>query len=149
VAHEGRRDGGSIVRHDLVDGLEARLLAQVHERRSGTVLALAAGDRCRDRQDGRSHGQQTTLESMSGTEDPDLAFVLEAFRAFDVREGTLDEYFHRFWLPDGVIEFVDGFPISGLELQIANTYELEDDRIKHLRVYVGHERALKAARAGG
>jgi hypothetical protein len=86
---------------------------------------------------------------MSGTEDPDLAFVLEAFRAFDVQEGTLDEYFHRFWLPDGVIEFVDGFPISGLELQIANTYELEDDRIKHLRVYVGHERALKAARAGG
>jgi ketosteroid isomerase-like protein len=138
---------------------------------------------------------------MSDQEDPDLAFVLEAFRAFDVQEGTLDEYFERFWLPDGVIEFVDGFPISGsytgvegyrqwfadsygpyddvnrqlvsitkegdrvvalllitgrpkgedidLELQIANTYELEDGRIKHLRVYVGHERALKAARDGG
>ena len=135
------------------------------------------------------------------SDDPDVAFVLEAFRAFDVQEGTLDEYFARFWQPDGVIEFVDGFPISGsysgvegyrqwfadsygpyedvqrelnsiskegacvvvlltirgrpkgedvdLELQVGNTYELEDGRIKHLRVYVGHQRALEAARDRG
>src|SRR4051812_50023591 len=46
-------------------------------------------------------------------EDPDVAFVLEAFHAFEVQEGTLEEYHARFWVPDGVIEFVDGFPISG------------------------------------
>ena len=131
----------------------------------------------------------------------DVAFVLQAFQAFEVREGTLEEYFERFWVPDGVIEFVDGFPISGsyqgvegykrwfadsygpyedvqrrldsiskegervvalltvtgrpkdedleLEVQLGNTYELEDGRIKHLRVYVGHDRAVEAARNGG
>ena len=36
-----------------------------------------------------------------------------------------------------------------LEVQLGNTYELEDGRIKHLRIYVGHERAVAAARAGG
>jgi hypothetical protein len=36
-----------------------------------------------------------------------------------------------------------------LEIQLGNTYELEDGRIKHLRVYVGHERAVAAARDGG
>jgi SnoaL-like protein len=46
-------------------------------------------------------------------EDPDVAFVLQAFQAFEVQEGTLEEYYERFWVPDGVIEFVDGFPITG------------------------------------
>jgi ketosteroid isomerase-like protein len=138
---------------------------------------------------------------MSDTEDPDVAFVLEAFRAFEVREGTLEDYFARFYAPDGVLEFVDGFPLPGsyegidgfkewyadsygpyddvrrelvsiakegdrvvvlltisgrpkgedldLELQVGNTYELADGRIKHLRVYVGHRRAVEAARDGG
>src|SRR4051812_49186089 len=45
--------------------------------------------------------------------DPDLDFVRQAFQAFEVQEGTLEEYYERFWHPDGVIEFVDGFPISG------------------------------------
>ena len=133
--------------------------------------------------------------------DPELEFVRQAFQAFEVQEGTLEEYYERFWQPDGVIEFVDGFPIRGtyqgvegykrwfadsygpyedvrrrldsltkegervvvlltvtgrpegqdleLEVQLGNTYELEDGRIKHLRVYVGHDRALEAARAGG
>jgi hypothetical protein len=36
-----------------------------------------------------------------------------------------------------------------LQVELGNTYELEDGRIKHLRVYVGHERTLEAARAGG
>jgi ketosteroid isomerase-like protein len=137
----------------------------------------------------------------SGNEHPDVALVLQAFQAFEVREGSLDEYFTRFWAHDGVIEFIDGFPISGryqgmegykrwfadsyapyddvrrrldsirvegervvalltvtgrpkdddteLEVQLGNTYELEDGRIKYLRIYVGHERALEAARNGG
>jgi hypothetical protein len=132
------------------------------------------------------------------TDDPDVAFVLEAFQAFELQEGTLEEYFARFYSPDGVIEFVDGFPVKGryeglegykrwfadsyapydnvqrrlvsiakegervvalllitgrpkgedvdLELQLGNTYELEDGLIKHLRVYVGHRRAVDAAR---
>jgi ketosteroid isomerase-like protein len=134
-------------------------------------------------------------------EDPDVAFVLEAFQAFEVQEGTLEEYYERFWVEDGVIELVDGFPVSGsyrgldgyrrwfadsyapyddvrrrldsiskqgervvalltitgrpkdedveLEVQLGNTYELEDGRIKQLNVYVGHDRALAAARDGG
>ncbi len=138
---------------------------------------------------------------MSDHDDPDVAFVLDAFQAFEVQEGTLEQYYERFWAPDGVVEFVDGFPISGsyhglegykrwfadsygpyedvrrrldsiskegervvalltltgrpkdedveLELQLGNTYELEDGRIKRLRVYVGHERTLEAARTGG
>lgn len=133
--------------------------------------------------------------------DPDVEFVRQAFQAFEVREGTLEEYHARFWQPDGVIEFVDGFPIRGtyegvegykrwfadsygpyedvrrrldsltkegervvalltvtgrpegqdleLEVQLGNTYELADGRIKYLRVYVGHDRAVQAARAGG
>jgi ketosteroid isomerase-like protein len=137
----------------------------------------------------------------NGPSDPDVAFVLEAFRAFDVREGPLEEYFERWYAPDGVLEFVDGFPIPGryegaegfkawfadsygpyddvkrelvsisregdrvvvlllvkgrpkgedldLEIQLGNTYEVEDGRIKHLRVYVGHQRAVDAARNGG
>jgi ketosteroid isomerase-like protein len=134
-------------------------------------------------------------------DDPEVAFVLEAFQAFEVQEGTLEEYYERFWVTDGVIEFVDGFPIRGsyrglagykkwfadsygpyedverrldsitkegdrvvalltvtgrpkdadigLEVQLGNTYELADGRIKHLRVYVGHDRAVDAARDGG
>jgi hypothetical protein len=133
--------------------------------------------------------------------DPDVDFVKEAFQEFDVREGSLEEYFERFYAPDGVVEFVDGFPISGsyqgidgykqwfadsyapyenirrqivsvtkegglvvllllitgrpkgedldLEIQLGNTYELENGRIKHLRIYVGHQRARDAARAIG
>jgi ketosteroid isomerase-like protein len=133
--------------------------------------------------------------------DPDVDFVREAFQAFDVHDGSLDEYFDRFYAPDGVLEFVDGFPIRGryegvegfrrwfadsygpyddvrrelvsiskqgdrvvllllvtgrpkgedldLEVQLGNTYEIDDGRIKHLRVYVGHQRAVDAARSGG
>jgi ketosteroid isomerase-like protein len=33
-----------------------------------------------------------------------------------------------------------------LEVHVGSTYEVEDGRIKRLRVYVGHERALLAAR---
>jgi SnoaL-like domain len=135
------------------------------------------------------------------SEDPEVAFVLDAFQSFDVEEESLDEYYERFWQPDGVIDFVDGFPITGtysgiqgykrwfadsygpyedverrldsiskegervvalltvtgrpkgedldLEVQLGNTYELEDGRIKRLSVYVGHDRALAAARDGG
>jgi ketosteroid isomerase-like protein len=135
------------------------------------------------------------------TADSDVAFVLEAFQAFEVQEGTLEEYYERFWVSDGVIEFIDGFPISGryegvegykqwfadsyapyedvqrrldsiskegdrvvalltvagrpkdedieLEVQLGNTYELAGGRIKRLNVYVGHERAVAAARNGG
>jgi hypothetical protein len=75
-------------------------------------------------------------------EYPHLAFVRQAFQEFDVQEGSLDDYYARFWVPDGVIEFVDGFPISG------SYTGLENGRIKHLRVYVGHRRALDAARSG-
>jgi len=134
-------------------------------------------------------------------EDTDVAFVLQAFQAFEVQEGTLEEYFERFWAPDGVVEFVDGFPITGsyrgldgykqwfadsyapyenverrldsiskegervvalltvtgrpkdedleLEVQLGNTYELEDGRIKRLNIYVGHDRAVAAARDDG
>ena len=133
--------------------------------------------------------------------DRDVAFVLRAFQEFDVQAGDLEDYHGRFWAPDGVIEFVDGFPVRGryqgldgyrrwyadsyapyenvkrrldsiavegervvalltitgrpkdddveLEVQLGNTYELENGRIKHLRVYLGHERALEAARNGG
>jgi ketosteroid isomerase-like protein len=134
-------------------------------------------------------------------DDSDVALVRRAFEDFDVREGSLEDYFERYYLPDGVIEFVDGFPVPGLyrgidgyrrwfedsygpyqdvrrrldsiqaegdlvvalvtisgrpkdedldlEVQVGNTYELEGGRIRHLRVYVGHERALEAARAEG
>jgi ketosteroid isomerase-like protein len=34
-----------------------------------------------------------------------------------------------------------------LEVEMGNTYEIEDGRIRHLRVYLGHERAIDAARA--
>jgi hypothetical protein len=133
--------------------------------------------------------------------EADIAHVREAVLAFDVQEGSLEEYFTRFWDPDGVMDFVDGFPIGGsyrglegfkqwfadsygpyenverrlvsleaigervvslltvtgrpkgedidLEVQVGNTYEVEDGRITHLRVYVGHERARQAAREGG
>jgi ketosteroid isomerase-like protein len=138
---------------------------------------------------------------VSSAEHPDVAFVLEAFHAFDVREGSLEEYFERWYAPDGVLEFVDGFPIPGryqgaagfkawfadsygpyddverelvsiskegdcvvllllvkgrprgedldLEIQLGNTYEVVNGRIKYLRVYVGHQRAVEAARNGG
>ena len=134
-------------------------------------------------------------------DDPELAFVRRAFEAFDVREGSLEDYHARFWAPDGVIEFVDGFPVAGryegiegyrrwfadsyapyedvrrrldsisrqgdrvvllltisgrpkdedleLTVQLGNTYELENGRLKYLRVYVGHQRTLEAARSGG
>lgn len=36
-----------------------------------------------------------------------------------------------------------------LAVQIGNTYEMRNGRIAHMRVYVGHERAVEAAREGG
>jgi ketosteroid isomerase-like protein len=45
--------------------------------------------------------------------DDDVEHVREAVLAFDVQEGSLEDYFGRFWSPDGVIDFVDGFPITG------------------------------------
>jgi ketosteroid isomerase-like protein len=130
--------------------------------------------------------------------DDEIATVRRAFEAFEVSADRLEEYFGRFFTPDGVVEFVDGFPLQGryegvegfrrwfeesygpyedvkrrldsitaegdlvvalltvtgrpagesdeLLVQMGNTYELEDGRIKHLRVYVGHERTLEAAR---
>jgi len=46
------------------------------------------------------------------TED-DVEHVRTAVLAFDVQEGSLEDYYERFWAPDGMIDFVDGFPISG------------------------------------
>ena len=136
---------------------------------------------------------------MNATDD-DMDLVRRAFDAFALSPEGIDEYFARFFTPDGVVEFVDGFPLPGryegldgyrrfydesygpyedvqrrldsvtvengtvvalftlsgrergddteLRVQMGNTYELEDGRIKHLRVYLGHERAREAARAG-
>ena len=36
-----------------------------------------------------------------------------------------------------------------LELELGITYEMRDGKIGHVRVYVGHERALSAANTGG
>jgi ketosteroid isomerase-like protein len=36
-----------------------------------------------------------------------------------------------------------------LTVQLGNTYALRNGRIAHVRVYVGHERAVEAARDGG
>jgi hypothetical protein len=130
----------------------------------------------------------------------DIELVRTAFDSFAVSRDQIDDYFGRFFTPDGVVEFVDGFPLPGryeglegyhrffddsygpyedvhrrldsieieggkvvalmtvtgrepgenveLQVEMGNTYELEDGRIKHLRVYLGHERAREAARAG-
>jgi ketosteroid isomerase-like protein len=132
--------------------------------------------------------------------EQEVALVRRAFESFAVAAEGLDDYFRRFYTPDAVIEFVDGFPVSGryegvegyrrwfedsyapyegvqrrlhsitaegervvalltvtgrargddveLEVMLGNTYELRDGRISHLRVYVGHERALEQARGG-
>jgi ketosteroid isomerase-like protein len=134
-------------------------------------------------------------------QESDLELVRTAFDAFAVSLDGIEEYYQRFFAPDAVLEFVDGFPLSGsyqgldgyrrffddsygpyedvrrrldsisvendtivtlqtitgrergddveLQVEIGNTYEVEDGRIKYLRVYVGHERTLEAARAGG
>lgn len=134
-------------------------------------------------------------------QESDLELVRTAFDAFAVSLDGIEEYYERFFAPDAVLEFVDGFPLSGsyqgldgyrrffddsygpyedvrrrldsisvendtivtlqtitgrergddveLQVEIGNTYEVEDGRIKYLRVYVGHERTLEAARAGG
>ena len=37
----------------------------------------------------------------------------QAFADFEVQAGTLEEYFARYYTADGVVEFVDGFPIAG------------------------------------
>ena len=136
---------------------------------------------------------------MAASEE-DVAVVAQAFHAFPGSAEGLEEYFTSYWHTDGVIEFVDGWPLSGsyqgvdgykrwfedsygpyedvnrrldsiqaegevvvalmtltgrerddnteLEVHVGNTYEGEDGRIKRLRVYVGHERALEAARSG-
>jgi ketosteroid isomerase-like protein len=132
-------------------------------------------------------------------DDRDVALVRRAFEEFHVSSDELEGYFDRFFVPDGVVEFVDGFPLPGryvgldgyrrwfeesygpyedvqrrldsitpegervvalltvtgrqpgddveLSVQMGNTYELEDGRIRHLRIYVGHDRALEAARS--
>jgi ketosteroid isomerase-like protein len=131
--------------------------------------------------------------------DEDLDLVRRAFAEFEPSRDDLDNYFQRFYTPGGVVEFVDGFPVSGryegiegyrqwfedgygpyedvqrrldsltvegervvalltvtgrarddnveLEVHLGNSYELENGRIRHLRIYVGHERAIEAARA--
>ena len=131
--------------------------------------------------------------------EDDVALVAQAFHAFPGTPEGLDDYYARYWHPDGVIEFVDGWPLTGsyqgidgykrwfedsygpyedvnrrldsihaegdvvvalmtltghpkdddveLEVHVGNTYEVEDGRIRRLRVYVGHDRALEAARA--
>jgi ketosteroid isomerase-like protein len=133
--------------------------------------------------------------------ESDIELVRTAFDAFAVSPDGIDDYFQRFFTPDGVVEFVDGFPLPGryegldgykrffdesygpyedirrrldsltvegdtvvvlltitgrerdgdveLQVEMGNTYELADGRIKHLRVYLGHGRTLEAARAGG
>jgi ketosteroid isomerase-like protein len=135
------------------------------------------------------------------TIEDDIALVRRAFDAFAVSAEGIEEYFAGYFTADGVVEFVDGFPLPGryegvegyrrfyeesygpyegvsrrldsitvengtivalltltgrergddteLRVEMGNTYELEDGRIKHLRVYLGHQRALEAARAGG
>ena len=35
-----------------------------------------------------------------------------------------------------------------LEIQMGNVYEIQDGRIAYLRIFLGHERALEAAREG-
>jgi hypothetical protein len=134
-------------------------------------------------------------------QESDLELVRTAFDSFAVSLDGIEEYYERFFAPDAVLEFVDGFPLSGsyqgldgyrrffedsygpyesvrrrldsisvengtivtlqtisgrergddveLQVQIGNTYEIEDGRIHYLRVYLGHERTLEAARAGG
>jgi predicted ester cyclase len=138
--------------------------------------------------------------------DNDVAHVVRALQESARRfegDGThgVDEYYAEFYLPDGVIEHVDDFPMPGrfegldgyrewfrdaygpyedvvfriesvqaegervlalmtisgrskgdaveLTVQLGNTYELRDGRIAYVRVYVGHERAVEAARSGG
>jgi len=135
------------------------------------------------------------------TTEDDIALVRRAFDSFAASPEGIEDYFTRFFTPDGVVEFVDNFPLPGryegiegyrsfyeesygpyedvsrrldsvsvengtvvalftltgrergddTELRVAmgNTYELEGGRIKHLRVYLGHERALEAARGAG
>ena len=46
-------------------------------------------------------------------DDSHVAIVRRAFEDFEVQAGTLEEYFARYYTPDGVVEFVDGFPVSG------------------------------------
>ena len=133
--------------------------------------------------------------------DADLELVREAFQAFDVTGDGLAAYYERYFTHDAVVEFCDGFPLTGryegldgyrrfyeesygpyedvrrrldsvqveagtvvalltlsghergdeteLEVQMGNTYEIEDGRIRYLRIYVGHDRALEAAREQG
>ena len=132
--------------------------------------------------------------------DADVSLVREAFSAFSVTSDGIESYFSRYFAPDAVLEFCDGFPLTGryvgvegylrffedsyapyedvqrrldtitveggrvvalltitghergddveLEIQMGNLYDIEDGRIRHLRIYVGHERALEAARGG-
>jgi ketosteroid isomerase-like protein len=46
-------------------------------------------------------------------DDSHVDIVRRAFADFEVQAGTLEEYFARYYAPDGVVEFVDGFPIAG------------------------------------
>ena len=39
--------------------------------------------------------------------------IRRAFEEFEVQAGKLEDYFRRHYTDDGVVEFVDGFPIRG------------------------------------
>jgi hypothetical protein len=100
-----------------------------------------------------TRGSLVSLEGMPDAADPDVAFVLEAFQALEVREGTLEQYHKRFWAPDGVIEFVDGFPIKGsyqgldgYRQWFADSYGPYDDVERRLDSLTGRPRP---ARNGG
>ena len=50
---------------------------------------------------------------MNDTGPTHVDIVRRAFQDFEVQAGTLEDYFARYYTPDGVVEFVDGFPIAG------------------------------------
>jgi ketosteroid isomerase-like protein len=136
----------------------------------------------------------------------DIDFIKRAFVDFgesfeSIRSGGVDAYFERLYVPDAVVENVDGFPVPGryeglegyrqffedtygpydgvsyevvsikpvedrvvvlvrasgrpqehpvdLEVALGITYEMRGGKIAHVRVYLGHERAVDAARSGG
>src|SRR3712207_5012298 len=43
----------------------------------------------------------------------DVELVRTAFESFAVSRDEIEDYFTRFFTPDGVVEFVDGFPLPG------------------------------------
>jgi ketosteroid isomerase-like protein len=89
---------------------------------------------------GRYEGLEGYREWFSDAYDPyeDVAFRLDGVRAEGERVLALLTITGR-QRGDNV----------ELTVQMGNTYELRDGRIAHVRVYVGHERAVEAARGGG